>query len=685
MSSYVPLVRRPAANMTPAMKQPRTPIRQSSHRGSIPEIGAYGGMSPAHLEIQAKLRVGPVNDPLEQEADRIAEQVTATLQSGTVRGTSSGGLVQRKFQAYGEDESPDIQRKPRAEGAPNTQPGVSRREPVASIGPISPRISSRSESAGATSESFDARLRETRQTGGERLPPQLGEPMGTRLGLDMSGVRIHRNAAASHLAREIHAQAFTSGQDVFFKAGAYRPETTAGQRLLAHELVHVAQQRGSVAPSIQRSIDFDPQAAEATAKEVDNKGKVSDSMSLFWEFIGGLLEHLGLRCTWRKDTYHIDKVEDADNAVALEQKILAKFAEGKEVQDKRGGYTRVSAADAKACWDTIRSTVKEKVGSGFNVGISHDKRWSGPLAARSGGVHVKPDWVANTYIRKGSQWNLFWIFLHEMLHLAGLKDAMSADNMFGEPLGDEREIALQGPARTRKVTFIGDVEFHLNVIRIGLGLPVRTNYSDTPPAAARNPRKQPTGIFFADQPGRGQREYVGSVIVDPTLSKTEKQTRFGDLSLPKDFDAKATSAKMRDEAAAKRGGDLLAPGLLVDKLLFRHDGEDHVVQSPKISIKISKKGDVTVSGKYEYEHRGNRRSGAVSGGTFTLDGISLHIVFDWSDSPTSKGTADLALPMSEFKEAEYSVQVEFTGTWQTSDGKAGSSMAMQVRRITSPP
>lgn len=49
------------------------------------------------------------------------------------------------------------------------------------------------------------------------------------------------------------ARAFTSGNDVFFGAGEYQPQTAAGQRLIAHELTHVIQQRASSdAPAIQR-------------------------------------------------------------------------------------------------------------------------------------------------------------------------------------------------------------------------------------------------------------------------------------------------------------------------------------------------------------------------------------------------------------------------------------------------
>jgi ketosteroid isomerase-like protein len=45
----------------------------------------------------------------------------------------------------------------------------------------------------------------------------------------------------------MHARAFTVGQDLFFREGAFDPGTDSGKRLLAHELTHVAQQRSGAA------------------------------------------------------------------------------------------------------------------------------------------------------------------------------------------------------------------------------------------------------------------------------------------------------------------------------------------------------------------------------------------------------------------------------------------------------
>ena len=69
--------------------------------------------------------------------------------------------------------------------------------------------------------------------------------MEWRLGLEPGTVRVHTGERADRAARLLNARAFTVGNDIFFGRGEYSPSLVEGQRLLAHELVHVAQQKGS--------------------------------------------------------------------------------------------------------------------------------------------------------------------------------------------------------------------------------------------------------------------------------------------------------------------------------------------------------------------------------------------------------------------------------------------------------
>jgi len=87
--------------------------------------------------------------------------------------------------------------------------------------------------------------------GGTTIPQAAREPMEQRLGTDFSGVRIHSDARASQLSNALGANAFTTGSDIYFNQNRYNPESRTGQGLLAHELTHVAQQRGSGTGPIQ--------------------------------------------------------------------------------------------------------------------------------------------------------------------------------------------------------------------------------------------------------------------------------------------------------------------------------------------------------------------------------------------------------------------------------------------------
>ncbi|MFE0022443.1 DUF4157 domain-containing protein [Amycolatopsis sp. NPDC059021] len=78
---------------------------------------------------------------------------------------------------------------------------------------------------------------------GAALPGPVQERMGARFGHDFSDVRVHTGADADASARAVDAQAYTVGRDVVFSQGTFAPETREGERLLAHELGHVVEQR----------------------------------------------------------------------------------------------------------------------------------------------------------------------------------------------------------------------------------------------------------------------------------------------------------------------------------------------------------------------------------------------------------------------------------------------------------
>jgi hypothetical protein len=87
--------------------------------------------------------------------------------------------------------------------------------------------------------------------GGQAIDKGVQGQMESAFGVDFSGVRVHTDIQADTLNRELSASAFTTGQDIFFRQGAYNPDSSTGRELIAHELTHVVQQNGD---KIQRKL-----------------------------------------------------------------------------------------------------------------------------------------------------------------------------------------------------------------------------------------------------------------------------------------------------------------------------------------------------------------------------------------------------------------------------------------------
>jgi len=79
---------------------------------------------------------------------------------------------------------------------------------------------------------------------GQSLETTTRAFMESRFRHDFSHVRVHTDASAAEWARAINARAYAYGRDIYFGAGQFRPGTASGNRLIAHELSHVVQQRG---------------------------------------------------------------------------------------------------------------------------------------------------------------------------------------------------------------------------------------------------------------------------------------------------------------------------------------------------------------------------------------------------------------------------------------------------------
>ncbi|MCL2781854.1 MAG: DUF4157 domain-containing protein [Actinomycetia bacterium] len=155
------------------------------------------------------LRVGAVADPAEAQADQMAQRVLARLGAG---GSATDGP---------------------AAGGPQAPASAVRRVPAPGGGAFG-------AGGGALDSATQSRLA-ARQGRGAPLPGGVAGQMESAFGRSFSSVRLHTDAEARAISDRLSARAFTVGQDIYFGAGQYDPESAGGQHVLAHELAHTAQ------------------------------------------------------------------------------------------------------------------------------------------------------------------------------------------------------------------------------------------------------------------------------------------------------------------------------------------------------------------------------------------------------------------------------------------------------------
>ncbi|WP_272863602.1 DUF4157 domain-containing protein [Aureisphaera galaxeae] len=177
--------------------------------------------------IQKKLAIGSSNGPLETEADRVADKVVGMSEGNVSVGTQSGALVQRKCT--------DCEKE----------------------GGIQMKASSQGRDGGMASSALTQQIQSSKG-GGNAMDASTQTFMESRFGADFSDVKIHTDSQAVQMSRDLNAQAFTVGNDIYFNEGKYDPATYQGKHLLAHELTHTIQQGGIQRKMIQAKKDKKP-------------------------------------------------------------------------------------------------------------------------------------------------------------------------------------------------------------------------------------------------------------------------------------------------------------------------------------------------------------------------------------------------------------------------------------------
>jgi len=182
--------------------------------------------------LQAKLRIGQQGDKYKQEADQVADEVIWMPEPQVQRREAE---EKEKLPSQPKTIAKTIapiralthQRQDDEEGELKKKEEEELLQTNGCTGKI-PEVA----------PDFEAHINAQRG-GGQPLSAETRTFMESRFGYDFTDVRVHTDTQA---AEALNARAFTMGKDVVFGAGQYSPWTTAGKRLIAHELTHVVQQ-----------------------------------------------------------------------------------------------------------------------------------------------------------------------------------------------------------------------------------------------------------------------------------------------------------------------------------------------------------------------------------------------------------------------------------------------------------
>lgn len=184
----------------------RSDVTQEPTTAGVHAAGRTRARPPV---VQASLVVAPPGDRHEGEADAIADDIIRRLQRSHAPGVdATGGAV----------GSATVHRQPSG--------------PVVGL-------------AGGAVDAATTGLIEGARGRGAQLPDDVRRSMEEAFGADFAAVRVHDDASSHEANVRLTARAFTTGTDIFFGTGAYRPSAPTGKRLIAHELAHVVQQGGA--------------------------------------------------------------------------------------------------------------------------------------------------------------------------------------------------------------------------------------------------------------------------------------------------------------------------------------------------------------------------------------------------------------------------------------------------------
>lgn len=258
-------------------------------------------------------------------------------------------------------------------------------------------------------------------------PDNVTRLFGSYFNTDFSGVRLHTDNAAAASAKALGARAFTIGKDIAFANGQFAPHTAAGQKLLAHELAHVEQQRHAP-PQIQRQDDGGgvhhtyifggvPDFLDCSRRDLDNDPNTTCCSSTTRSLIPGMYdtsrEYIGRAITRMESNANMDGAISADfgaGAVSQRAEILARLRRIQAELAKQSQHIvrcRIALSARSDIEIDLLTHVDGRLFCAFNV-----------LATGVVGGNVATICV-NAQGQPAGGWSTL---LHEMVHLSGVGD-----------------------------------------------------------------------------------------------------------------------------------------------------------------------------------------------------------------------------------------------------------------------
>lgn len=327
--------------------------------------------------IQRKLTLGQPGDKYEQEADRVASQVVQQINTPSFTEFNQEQSVQREKEHNGEMPAQSLR-------------AAIQRQQAKTDEKVSSELESAINSARGSGQPLDARLQQS---------------MGQAMGADFSGVRVHTDAQSDQLNQSIQAGASTTGQDVFFREGAYQPGNRRGQELIAHELTHVEQQKQQVQRSLIPLIQQVSDAEEAVIQRRVVLARDNPS--------GDFVELTSINYAVKRAGGPVEVLKDADfsnmgvgetlyivahggpgiSGDYKADQIVGKLFNGsKALQNKIQGVYFTSCYAGKGETNDMTDSVVAKIKAAFD-----GKGWSGVTVSGARGPSIKSDEVGDEF------------------------------------------------------------------------------------------------------------------------------------------------------------------------------------------------------------------------------------------------------------------------------------------------